>query len=229
MGIVLGARCPAAGLADRVSTLLARARRGGLAPRRDPRSACRTLDRSATGSPAPRTADRAGRPSSSRGTRSGRRPRGLRLLHGLRARDESTIAFVPLAALAILWRNKAATRRNAARSSGIQDYSGVPGARAGGSCPGRPAEWPEPVQRVADFLAPRRRRGSRSSAGARRPPRPRRRRRVSRPSQIVKSLVFVCDGRPVVALVPGDRRADGDKVARAVGAGRRGWPSPRRS
>ena len=35
--------------------------------------------------------------------------------------------------------------------------------------------------------------------------------------QIVKSLVFHCDGRPVVALVPGDRRADSDKIARAAG------------
>ena len=35
--------------------------------------------------------------------------------------------------------------------------------------------------------------------------------------QIVKSLVFVCDGRPVVALVPGDRRGDPAKVARAAG------------
>jgi len=38
------------------------------------------------------------------------------------------------------------------------------------------------------------------------------------PGQIVKTLVFVCDGRPVVALVPGDRRADAAKVASAVGA-----------
>lgn len=37
-------------------------------------------------------------------------------------------------------------------------------------------------------------------------------------SQIVKSLVFLCDGRPVVVLVPGDRRGDPEKVARAVGA-----------
>jgi Cys-tRNA(Pro) deacylase len=36
--------------------------------------------------------------------------------------------------------------------------------------------------------------------------------------QIVKSLVFVCDGAAVLALVPGDRRADSDKVARAAGA-----------
>jgi prolyl-tRNA editing enzyme YbaK/EbsC (Cys-tRNA(Pro) deacylase) len=35
--------------------------------------------------------------------------------------------------------------------------------------------------------------------------------------QIVKSLVFQCDSRPVVALVPGDRRADSEKIARAAG------------
>ena len=38
-------------------------------------------------------------------------------------------------------------------------------------------------------------------------------------AQIVKSLVLVCDGVPVVALVPGDRRGDTGKVARALGAG----------
>ena len=37
-------------------------------------------------------------------------------------------------------------------------------------------------------------------------------------AQIVKSLVFVGDESVVVALVPGDRRADPDKVAAAVGA-----------
>ena len=36
--------------------------------------------------------------------------------------------------------------------------------------------------------------------------------------QIVKSLVFVCDGRYVVVLVPGDRRADESKIAAAAGA-----------
>lgn len=37
-------------------------------------------------------------------------------------------------------------------------------------------------------------------------------------SQIVKSLVFVCDGAYVLALVPGDRRADEAAVAAAVSA-----------
>jgi Cys-tRNA(Pro) deacylase len=35
-------------------------------------------------------------------------------------------------------------------------------------------------------------------------------------SQIVKSLVFVCDGRFVLVMVPGDRRADRAKVASAA-------------
>jgi prolyl-tRNA editing enzyme YbaK/EbsC (Cys-tRNA(Pro) deacylase) len=80
--------------------------------------------------------------------------------------------------------------------------------------------WPEPVQRVADFLRD-------AQAQARldefSQPKPTAEAEAKEdgvdPSQIVKSLVFVCDGRPVVAMIPGDRRADRDKIARAVGAG----------
>jgi Cys-tRNA(Pro) deacylase len=36
--------------------------------------------------------------------------------------------------------------------------------------------------------------------------------------QVVKSLVFVCDGAPVLVLVPGDRRCDERAVAAAAGA-----------
>ena len=36
-------------------------------------------------------------------------------------------------------------------------------------------------------------------------------------SQIVKSLVFSCDGRAIVVMVPGDSRADAGKVGRAAG------------
>ena len=36
--------------------------------------------------------------------------------------------------------------------------------------------------------------------------------------QIVKSVLLVCDGAYVLALVPGDRRADDDAVRAAVGA-----------
>ena len=81
--------------------------------------------------------------------------------------------------------------------------------------------WPEPVQRVSDALR---------EAGADG--------RVEEfPSgaataedaaravgcdlhQIVKSLVFDCDGRHVLVLVPGDRRADAQKVAALTGAER---------
>jgi Cys-tRNA(Pro) deacylase len=35
---------------------------------------------------------------------------------------------------------------------------------------------------------------------------------------IVKSLVFVADGVPVLVLAPGDRRVDRDRLARSVGA-----------
>ena len=44
--------------------------------------------------------------------------------------------------------------------------------------------------------------------------------------QIVKSLVFDCGGRWVVALVPGDRRADSAKIARAAGADKAKIASP---
>jgi Cys-tRNA(Pro) deacylase len=37
-------------------------------------------------------------------------------------------------------------------------------------------------------------------------------------AQIVKSIVLVCDGAYVLALVPGDRRADERAVATAIGA-----------
>lgn len=37
--------------------------------------------------------------------------------------------------------------------------------------------------------------------------------------QIVKSLVLICDGVPVLALLPGDRRADAEKVRAAAGTG----------
>ena len=81
------------------------------------------------------------------------------------------------------------------------------------------ATWPEPVERVAAYLR-------QAGADARLEEL-----EVDAPTaveaaraagctldQIVKSIVLVCDGRPVVALVPGDRRADLDKIARAAGA-----------
>jgi prolyl-tRNA editing enzyme YbaK/EbsC (Cys-tRNA(Pro) deacylase) len=78
--------------------------------------------------------------------------------------------------------------------------------------------WPEPVARVAEVLKkagvdarveefPE---GTPTAGAAAKAV------GVSR-AQIVKSLVFVCDGRPTLALVPGDRRADETKVAAAAG------------
>jgi prolyl-tRNA editing enzyme YbaK/EbsC (Cys-tRNA(Pro) deacylase) len=79
--------------------------------------------------------------------------------------------------------------------------------------------WPEPVERVAAVLRERAvdarleefpdgtssARAAAEAVGC-------------ELAQIVKSLVFICDGLPVLALVPGDRRADESKVAAAVGA-----------
>jgi prolyl-tRNA editing enzyme YbaK/EbsC (Cys-tRNA(Pro) deacylase) len=79
------------------------------------------------------------------------------------------------------------------------------------------SSWPEPVERVSAFLR---------DAGAEA-----RIEEFSQPTptaedaanavgcgldQIVKSLVFDVDGRAVVALVPGNRRADPRKVAKAA-------------
>jgi Cys-tRNA(Pro) deacylase len=81
------------------------------------------------------------------------------------------------------------------------------------------SEWPEPVGRVAEFL--------RSSGAEARieefddgtPTAEAAAKAVGcELSQIVKSLVFDVEGRAVVVMVPGDRRADGKKVARAAGA-----------
>ena len=79
--------------------------------------------------------------------------------------------------------------------------------------------WPDPVERVAVFLRasgaesrleefPSDASSAQSAADA----------IGCDLDQIVKSLVFVCDTRSVLALVPGDRRADPVKVGKAVGA-----------
>jgi prolyl-tRNA editing enzyme YbaK/EbsC (Cys-tRNA(Pro) deacylase) len=46
--------------------------------------------------------------------------------------------------------------------------------------------------------------------------------------QIVKSLVFECDGRSVLVMVPGDRRADRAKVAEAAGCAKAKVAGPER-
>ena len=83
------------------------------------------------------------------------------------------------------------------------------------------AAWPEPVERVAHYLLaagaearleefPEGTPTAQDAASA----------VGCKLSQIVKSIVLQCDGRPVVVLVPGDRRADARKVAAAMGAAR---------
>ncbi len=79
-------------------------------------------------------------------------------------------------------------------------------------------EWPEPVERVADFLR-------RESVEARVEEFPEGTPTAQEAAeavgcelgQIVKSLVVDCDGRPVLVLVPGDRRADVRRIAAATG------------
>ena len=81
-------------------------------------------------------------------------------------------------------------------------------------------DWPEPVERVAAVLRARGidarleefPEGTPTAAAAARAV-------GCDAAEIVKSLVFVCDGRAVLALVPGDLRADAIKVAAAAGAG----------
>lgn len=81
------------------------------------------------------------------------------------------------------------------------------------------ATWPEPVERVAAFLreAGVEARLEELESGTATAEDAARAAGCSL-GQVVKSIVVVCDGRSVVALVPGDRRADLAKVARGAGA-----------
>ena len=79
--------------------------------------------------------------------------------------------------------------------------------------------WPEPVERVAVFL---RAAGAESRLEELASDTPSAQSAAEAVGcaldQIVKSLVFVCGARPVLALLPGDRRADPAKIGLAVGA-----------
>jgi prolyl-tRNA editing enzyme YbaK/EbsC (Cys-tRNA(Pro) deacylase) len=87
--------------------------------------------------------------------------------------------------------------------------------------------WPEPVERVAAFL-----RGAGAEARLEEFPDGTRTARDAARAvgceerDIVKALVFLCDDRPVVVLVPGDRRADAAKVAAAAEAERAAIAGP---
>jgi prolyl-tRNA editing enzyme YbaK/EbsC (Cys-tRNA(Pro) deacylase) len=81
-------------------------------------------------------------------------------------------------------------------------------------------EWPEPVERVARVLREGRvearieefKKGTPTAADAAAA--------TGAPiEQIVKSLVFSCDGRAIVVMVPGDARADTAKVGSEAGCG----------
>jgi Cys-tRNA(Pro) deacylase len=81
------------------------------------------------------------------------------------------------------------------------------------------AVWPEPVQRVSSALAAAAVDATIQEFGEGTPTAEAAARAAGcRLEQIVKTLVFVCDGRYVLALVPGDRRADAAKVAAVAGA-----------
>jgi prolyl-tRNA editing enzyme YbaK/EbsC (Cys-tRNA(Pro) deacylase) len=81
------------------------------------------------------------------------------------------------------------------------------------------ASWPDPVERVAAYLRQEGvearleelESGTATAEDAARAA-------GCTLAQIVKSIVVSCDDRPVLAMVPGDRRVDLDKVARAAGA-----------
>ena len=79
--------------------------------------------------------------------------------------------------------------------------------------------WPEPVERVAAFL---RAAGVESRVEEFPDGTPTAQHAADAIGcdlgQIVKSLLFRCDGRYTLVLVPGDRRADRRKVAAATGA-----------
>lgn len=80
------------------------------------------------------------------------------------------------------------------------------------------SRWPEPVERVAEAL-----RGAGIDARLEEFPQGTPTAAAAAKAvgcslgQIVKTLLFICDGVPTLVLVPGDRRADEVKVAVAAG------------
>jgi prolyl-tRNA editing enzyme YbaK/EbsC (Cys-tRNA(Pro) deacylase) len=80
-------------------------------------------------------------------------------------------------------------------------------------------DWPEPVERVARFLLDERAEARIEEFEAGTPTAADAARAVGcERALIVKSLVFECDGKAVLAMVRGDRRADPAKVAAASAA-----------
>jgi prolyl-tRNA editing enzyme YbaK/EbsC (Cys-tRNA(Pro) deacylase) len=82
-------------------------------------------------------------------------------------------------------------------------------------------DWPEPVERVAKALREAKVEARLEEFGEGTPTASAASKATgARLDQIVKSLVFSCDGRAIVVMVPGDRRADTVKLARAAGCAR---------
>lgn len=78
--------------------------------------------------------------------------------------------------------------------------------------------WPEPVDRVARFLREAHVEARVEEFEEGTPTAEDAARAVGCAlGQIVKSLVFLCDGKTLLVLVPGDRRADPAKVGAAAG------------
>ena len=81
------------------------------------------------------------------------------------------------------------------------------------------SEWPEPVERVARFLRETGTEGRIEEFGDGTPTAEDAARAAGcKLDQIVKSLVFACDGDYVLAMVPGDQRGDAKRIAAAAGA-----------
>jgi prolyl-tRNA editing enzyme YbaK/EbsC (Cys-tRNA(Pro) deacylase) len=79
--------------------------------------------------------------------------------------------------------------------------------------------WPDPVERVSSFLREAGAEARIEQFGAGTPTAADAAEAVGcELDQIVKSLVLLCDGKPVLAMVPGDRRGDPAKVAQAAGS-----------
>ncbi|MGH3016333.1 MAG: YbaK/EbsC family protein [Gaiellaceae bacterium] len=83
------------------------------------------------------------------------------------------------------------------------------------------ADWPEPVERVARVLKEGRVEARIEEFKEGTPTADDAARAAGAPvDRIVKSLVFSCDGRAIVVMVPGDRRADTAKIAAVAGCDR---------
>jgi prolyl-tRNA editing enzyme YbaK/EbsC (Cys-tRNA(Pro) deacylase) len=81
------------------------------------------------------------------------------------------------------------------------------------------AAWPEPVERVSSFLRDAGAEARIEEFAQGTPTAAEAAAAVGcELDQIVKSLVLVCESGPVVALVPGGRRGDLEKIARAAGS-----------